>query len=378
MLRRWQEDLMRYEATATCLSWIPPTAVEGMLSLPFGMGVAHYDQPPPEELPDLDALLSADAIRFANQLHAWIEVDRGRISSHGMSGGGRLGSTTVRLRSRGLTFAGVALPDITPSPEVHQDQIRFAQTAGGHTGAPVPRAVPHPPFWRLTAPIAWSTVALTLRRDGSSQAEIAGASPFPRHYLYDSAGLLTHKTAVIRYKDWIRESAGQDSPWGGGGEPVPVSAVRGPAERSVADAILMSGRYRQQGLPEGALLSVLPIAVTEVHLLLDGLLLIEIDQRPAAEAGPGAIFDPATRPAYSKEHVRVRAKTSCRLAILPREQLDSQALLGVAAEAISRMEAHRRQSRLRLCQPRAGYHDRQQRRGRQPGRALHGERKNLP
>ena len=30
---------MRYEVTATCLSWIPPAAVEGMSSLPFG--VAH-------------------------------------------------------------------------------------------------------------------------------------------------------------------------------------------------------------------------------------------------------------------------------------------------------------------------------------------------
>ena len=97
---------MRYEATATCLSWIPPTAVEGVFSLPFGLGVAHFDQPPPDQLPEIEALLSADAIRFANQLHAWIEVQNGQIIAHGMSGGGHLGSTTVRLRSRGLTFAG--------------------------------------------------------------------------------------------------------------------------------------------------------------------------------------------------------------------------------------------------------------------------------
>ena len=47
------EGLMRYQATGTCLSWIPPTAVEGVFSLPFGLGVAHYDQPPPDELPDI-------------------------------------------------------------------------------------------------------------------------------------------------------------------------------------------------------------------------------------------------------------------------------------------------------------------------------------
>jgi hypothetical protein len=36
-------------------------------------------------------------------------------------------------------------------------------------------------------------------------------------------------------------------------------------------------------------------ADSEVHLLLDGLLLFEINQQPVAEAGPGAIFDPAIR-----------------------------------------------------------------------------------
>ena len=70
----------RHEAVATCLSWIPPTAVQGVFSLPFGLGIAHYDQPPPDELPDVEQLLAADAIRFANQLHAWIEVEDGAIA----------------------------------------------------------------------------------------------------------------------------------------------------------------------------------------------------------------------------------------------------------------------------------------------------------
>ena len=196
------------------------------------------------------------------------------------------------------------------------------------------------PFWQLTAPIAWSTIALTLGADGSSTAEIADASRFPRHYLYDSTGRLTHKSALIRYKDWIRGSGQRDTPWAGGGEPVPVTAIKGPAERSLADTILVSGHYRQHDLPEGMLLRERPIADTEVHLLLDGLLLIEIDQRPALEVGPGAIFDPATRPPYSKEHATVRARTPCRLAVLPRDQLDSQALLDSAAEQSSRLHAY--------------------------------------
>ena len=135
---------MRIAGSAACLSWIPPPAVEGTFGLPFGLGIAHYDQPPPDAAPDIDALLAADAIRFANQLHAWIETGNGRIVNHGMSGCGRLGSTTVRLGSHGLTFAGVALPDLTPPPEVEEGRVHFTQTAGGHTGIAVPRRVSHP------------------------------------------------------------------------------------------------------------------------------------------------------------------------------------------------------------------------------------------
>jgi hypothetical protein len=96
---------MRFEATATCLSWIPPTAVEGVFSLPFGLGMAHYDQPPADQLPDVDAVLSADGIRFANQLNAWIEVQDGQITAHGMSGGpdrcsDRIGILALRSSAR--------------------------------------------------------------------------------------------------------------------------------------------------------------------------------------------------------------------------------------------------------------------------------------
>jgi hypothetical protein len=330
----------RIRASATCLSWIPPQAVEGAFKLPFSLGIAHYDAPPPGSAPDVDGLLAADAIRFANQIHAWVDVTDGQITGYGMEGGGRLGNTTVRLASRRFTFAGVALPDLTAPPDVHPDRVRFAQTAGGHTGAGVPRHIPHPPYVRVAAPLAWSTVALTVWADGSSQAELAAASPFPRHYLYDSAGKLTVKSALIRYRAWLRRSEQATSPWGGAGESVPLAPARSGVEGSLADSILVSGASRQHDLPAGAMLAERPISDDKVHVLLDGLLVIEIDGKPAVEAGPGAIFDPATRTNQSKEHVGVRAKTHCRLAVVPRDQLDSQALLGVAAEQTGRLRDH--------------------------------------
>jgi hypothetical protein len=92
--------------------------------------MAHYDRPPPDASPDVDVLLSTDAIRFANQLEAWIDVEAGRIGGQGMTGGGRLGSTTVRLRKAGITFAAVALPDLIAPAEVLSDRVRFRQTCG--------------------------------------------------------------------------------------------------------------------------------------------------------------------------------------------------------------------------------------------------------
>jgi hypothetical protein len=39
---------MRVESSVTAVSWIPSEAIQGMTRLPFEMGLAHYDEPPPD------------------------------------------------------------------------------------------------------------------------------------------------------------------------------------------------------------------------------------------------------------------------------------------------------------------------------------------
>jgi hypothetical protein len=330
---------MRYEAAATCLSWIPPTAVEGPLGLPFALRIAHYDQPPPDHGPDVDALIAGDAIRFANQIRAWIEVgDDGRITGYGSSGGGRIGSTSLRLASRSLTFPGVPLPDLSPPPEVHPDRVRFTQTAGGHTGSPAPRRVPRPPYWRLTAPMAWSTISLTLHADGSSEAALTAASPFPRHYLYDASGALTHKSAVIDFARWAHQSGLEASPWGGGGGAVPVIDPTGIVERRLADGLLRGGAFTQHALARDHLLIELPIADDQVHLLLDGIMVMEVDGEPVFEVGPGSIYSATLGTTYLEEHVTVRARTAARFAVLPAARLGEAALAELTGEQFARLD----------------------------------------
>ena len=80
---------MRHKSSITSLSWIPSEAIEGTQRLAFDAGVAHYDEPPPEVLDDLEALRDADRFRFANVLEAWVEVnDSGRITDCGLRAAG--------------------------------------------------------------------------------------------------------------------------------------------------------------------------------------------------------------------------------------------------------------------------------------------------
>src|SRR5688572_16547080 len=101
---------MRIESSITAVTWIPSEAIEGMPKLPFELGVAHYDDPPPDTIENLDKLHEADAFREANELRAWIEVQGGRIVDHGNDGRGLIGVTRLKLGRGRLAFPAVQFP----------------------------------------------------------------------------------------------------------------------------------------------------------------------------------------------------------------------------------------------------------------------------
>jgi hypothetical protein len=126
---------MRVESSVTSLSWIPSEAVTGQMRISFVSRLSHYDPPPPGQLHDLNRMREDDACRFANVLHAWPEFDGNRIAASGQDGGLRMGSTTVQIGPLDASFAGVAMPDLVPPPEIGDGWPRFTQTTGG----PFPR-----------------------------------------------------------------------------------------------------------------------------------------------------------------------------------------------------------------------------------------------
>jgi hypothetical protein len=332
---------VRFSSTVTSVSWIPSEALSGHMKLPMTLGIGHYDDPLPdriEGLEELEALRDADRFRFANRLAAWIEVDDdGRIVDAGYEGGSLIGSTTANLGVTSLTFAAVPFPDIQRDPEVGETSARFVQSGGGRTGAGMPRRVNRPPYVRLQAPTAWTTLALTLHADGRAEYELAGASPFPRHWVYDADGALSQKSGFVDFKSWAAEGDQDRTPWGDQDAPVLVTAVETALERELSLHIMRSGKKPAiRRLGDGEVLTEQGAPGDELFLLLDGVLTVEVDGEPIAEVGPGAVLGERAILEEGRRTSTLRAATPVKVAVALAEDVDGEALRTLS-------EGHRRE-----------------------------------
>src|SRR4029453_239003 len=102
---------MRIESSVTSVSWIPSEAVEGLPKLPFTFGVAHYDEPPPERIDQIETMHRADLFREANELRGWIDVEDGKIVDHGHAGRGRIGLEPLTPGRKGAGGGGAFPPN---------------------------------------------------------------------------------------------------------------------------------------------------------------------------------------------------------------------------------------------------------------------------
>jgi hypothetical protein len=335
-------DAMRYESCVTSLSWIPSEAITGAMRRVFDSGISHYDEPPPAELDDLGELAAADRFRFANQLRAWIEVDpAGQITAGGYGGGGLMGSSTVKFAGLKHTFQAVALPDVQREPEPGDSWMRFVQTTGGRTALPAPRPVRRPPYIQWQAPLVWTTLSLTLHADGRAEYAVDGASQFPRHWIYDDGGRLTHKSGLTDYTDWMRVSFGRRTPWGDEESPALVTAVETALEHAMSVRLMHGAALPQVAtIAAGAELVRQGEPGTEIYLVLDGVIGVERDGTRLAEYGPGALLGERAALEGGTRTSTLVAVTACRVASAPAAQLDVSDLAELAT-------GHRREDAVR-------------------------------
>jgi Cyclic nucleotide-binding domain len=326
---------MRIEGSVTAISWIPSEAIDGLPKLPFELGVGHYDDPPPDQLAkgDLGRLRDEDAFREANLLSAAIEVEDGKIVDAGYGGGGLVGSTTFRLGPKAIVVPGVAFDVLRAEPEIFEDRARFVQTVGGRAGFPAPRLVSGKPLFRVQSATAWTTLALTLYTDGRVEHELVGASPFPRHWIYDNEGTLAQKSGTVDFKAWYRKSHGDNTPWGDEESEAVVAAAESVLERELSRTILSGdAKFYRRNLGEGAVLVTQGAKGDDLYLVLDGVLSVEVDGEQVAEMGPGTMLGERASLEGGVRTATLRALTPIRVVVIPAELVGEGELATLAAD----------------------------------------------
>jgi hypothetical protein len=323
---------MRIESSVTSVTWIPSEAIEGMPKLPFELGLTHYDDPPPDVIEDLNALRDSDSFREANELGAWIEVRGGKIVDYAYRGRGMIGVTRVKLGPKTIAFPAVKYPLLQAEPEVTDQWVRFEQTAGGRMGLPAPRRVRGKPYFQLASASAWTTLSLIIYADGTSKHSLVGASPFPRHWIYDRDGRLVEKSGVVDFQTWWRESYGLNTPWGDEDSPALVTAVESELERALSSAIMRSDeKLSRRRLEPGETLVEQGQPGDELYLLLDGFLAVEVDGEAITEIGPGAILGEGASLGDGRRTATLRAMVPCRVAPIPANLVEWHELEAIAA-----------------------------------------------
>src|SRR5437764_4967833 len=260
---------MRVDASATAITWLPFEALDRLKAVPLELAVAHYDEPPPEVVPDLHELRLRDAFREANELTAWIEVDGGEIVDYGQDGRSLAGEGP-ELETRQLSFAAVEFPVIQPEPELGEGWARFTQTVGGRIGLPAPRRVVGRPYLHIGAVSAWTTLELLIRADGTSETRLVAASPFPRHSLYDAERQLVDVFGADEFE------LGDGTPWGDDCTPAFATAVESELERRPATTIRREGaKLVRRRVARGQTLVEQGSPGRELFVVLDGVFDVE-------------------------------------------------------------------------------------------------------
>lgn len=331
---------MRIESSVTSLSWIPSEAIQSVLvALPFDMGIGRYDMPPPEVIEDFDQLRASEAFRFANLLRAYAEIEDGKVVDAGYVGDAHLSVTRMKLGPREIVFEPTPLPPIRRDPEIGDGRVTFVQTAGGKAGVPAPRRVARKPFVQVSAPTAWTTLSLTIHADGRSEGQLTGASSFPRHWVYDSNGKLVQKSGLIDFKTWYREAFGQKTPWGDEDSPAFVTEVESSLERELSRSVMAAGTKPHVGrLKEGQVLVEQGAPGTDMFLLLDGALAVEVDGVVVGELGPGVVAGERAALEGGRRTATLRAVTPCKVATFAASHVSEEQKARLA-------EGHRREEK---------------------------------
>jgi len=286
----------------------------------------HYDPPPPLTLTDVAGMRRRGEFRFANRLRAYIDVENGRIAGCGYIGDSLMGLTPVTAGPLRILLPTKAHRLIQWQPAVTENSATFVQTAGGRPGFSFLK-----PTWRwpflVTKPFTiWTTIKLTIDADGACTTSLEGASPFPRHWLYDNDAQLVQKSALTRNQVWVQTAFGSHTPWGGEDEAPDVADAETHVERALADQIMKRGQPAIRQLRAGDFLFRQGELGTSIVLVLDGIFDVRVDRQVVGQVGPGTVVGERATLESGRRTAELRAATDARIAEVHAETLDPERL----------------------------------------------------
>jgi CRP-like cAMP-binding protein len=119
-----------------------------------------------------------------------------------------------------------------------------------------------------------------------------------------------------------------------------VTEVETALERELSEGIMKGGsKPTIRKLAEGETLTEQGEEATDLYLLLDGVLSVEVDGQPLADVGPGAILGERALLEDGRRTSTLRAATRCKVAVFTAVGIDESALAKVA-------RGHRREEAL--------------------------------
>jgi hypothetical protein len=173
---------------------------------------------------------------------------------------------------------------------------------------------------------------LTIGTDGTSAQTLTGASPFPRHWLYDDGGQLVEKSALTRNQVWAKTVFGSHTPWGGEDEAPDVAEPETSLERSLADEIMRRGQERPiiRQLRAGEFLFRQDEPAASVALVLDGVFGVRVNGQVVGHVGPGTVVGERGPLEAGRRTADLCATTDARTAEVPAGGLDLELLSELA------------------------------------------------
>ena len=331
---------MQIARTATSVSWIPSDSIPGLLKLPMEKGLMHYDPPPPLTVTDLESMRRRGEFRFANILRAWIDVEGGKIRDCGYAGGLIMGLTPITAGPLHVMLPTKPNTVIRHSPQMTGDATTFIQTAGGRPAFSVLKPSAHRPFLVTRPFTVWTTIELTINADGSCRQRLVGASPFPRHWLYDDDGHLVEKSALTRAQVWLRTVFGTHTPWGGQDQAPVVAPPETELERVLSEQIMQGAqRPAVRNVRAGEFLFRQAEEGTSIAVILDGTFEVRVNGNVVGEAGPGTVVGERASLEDGQRTADLRAVTDARVAQAAAGSLSVEQLSDLA-QGHHREEAH--------------------------------------